>query len=53
MDLCITLLTEAIIGAHELNSKRYQHEAREVYDLLRIAWPREDAIKQLGKDHFS
>jgi tetratricopeptide (TPR) repeat protein len=52
MDLCITLLTEAIIGAHELNSKRFQHEAREIYDMFRIAWPREDAIKKLGKDHF-
>src|SRR5579859_2776737 len=52
MDLCITLLTEGVTGAKELDSKHYQHEAREVYDLLHAAWPREDAIKQLGKKHF-
>ena len=52
MNLCIKLLTEAITGANELNSKRYIGEARECYNLLRIAWPREDAIKKLGEDHF-
>jgi transcriptional regulator with XRE-family HTH domain len=52
MRLCITLLTEAIRGAKELGSERYKREARETFDLLRIAWPREDAIKTLGKDHF-
>ena len=52
MDLCITLLTEAITGARGLNSQWYIREAHEVFDLFRIAWPREDAIKQLGKDHF-
>ena len=52
MDLCIKLLTEAITGAEELKSLHYQQEAREVYNLLKIAWPREDAIKKLGRDHF-
>jgi len=52
MGLCVKLLTEAIIGAKEWNSKNDQREAREVYNLLRVVWPREDAIKQLGKDHF-
>jgi len=52
MDLCITLLTEAITGAKELDNKHYVREAREAYNLFRIAWPREDAIKQLGKKHF-
>ncbi len=52
MGLCTTLLTDGIVGARELDSKRYQHEARMVYNLFRIAWPREDAIKRLGKDHF-
>ncbi len=52
MDLCITLLTEGITGARELDSKWYIREAHECYNLLRIAWPREDAIKKLGKDHL-
>jgi hypothetical protein len=52
MDLCIKLLTEAITGAKELASERYKREARECYGLFRIAWPRETAIKELGKDHF-
>ncbi len=52
MDLCIKLLTEAITGATELDSERYKREARECYRLLCVAWPREDAIKKLGKDHF-
>jgi transcriptional regulator with XRE-family HTH domain len=52
MDLCIRLLTEAITGAKELGSARYQREARETFDLLKIAWPREDAIKTLSKEHF-
>jgi hypothetical protein len=53
MNLCITLLTEVITGARELDSKWYIREAHETFDLLRIAWPRENAIKKLGKDHFS
>ncbi len=52
MELCITLLTEAITEATELNSQWYIREAHETFDLFRIAWPREDAIKKLGKDHF-
>jgi tetratricopeptide (TPR) repeat protein len=52
MGLCITLLNEAITGAEELGSEHYQHEARQCYSLFRAAWPREDAIKRLGKDHF-
>jgi tetratricopeptide (TPR) repeat protein len=52
MNLCITLLTEAITGAKDLDSKWYIREAHETFDLFRIAWPREDAIKRLGKDHF-
>lgn len=52
IDLCITLLTEAITGANELGSKHYIREAREAYSLLRIAWPREQAIKNLGRNHF-
>jgi tetratricopeptide (TPR) repeat protein len=53
MDLCIKLLSEVVTGAKELDCKRYQDEASEVYDLLRIAWPREDVIKTLGRDYFS
>jgi hypothetical protein len=52
MDLCVKLLTESITRAEELNSQRFKREAHEVYDLLKIAWPREDAIKKLGRDHF-
>ncbi len=52
MGLCVTLLTEAIIRAEELNSKEYIRKARAAYDLLRLVWPREDAIKTLGRDHF-
>ncbi|TMC21172.1 MAG: hypothetical protein E6J34_10355 [Chloroflexi bacterium] len=36
----------------ELGRERYQREAHECYDIFRIAWPREDAIKTPGKDHF-
>ena len=52
MDLCVTLVTEAITGATELDSERYKCEARECYTLLRIVWQRENAIKALGRDHF-
>jgi tetratricopeptide (TPR) repeat protein len=52
MSLCITLLTDAITGATELDSQWYIREAHEVFDLFRIAWPREDAIKRLGRDYF-
>jgi len=52
MDLCITLLTEAITGARELKSQRYKQKARECYNLLRVAWPREQAVKTLGREHF-
>jgi tetratricopeptide (TPR) repeat protein len=52
MDLCIKLLTEAITRAEELNSTIYIRKTRECYDMLRLVWPREDAIKKLGKDHF-
>jgi tetratricopeptide (TPR) repeat protein len=52
MDLCITLLTEGITEATELDSQWYVREAHEVFDLLRIVWPHENAVKQLGKDHF-
>jgi transcriptional regulator with XRE-family HTH domain/tetratricopeptide (TPR) repeat protein len=52
MDLCVKLLTEAITRAEELNSTIYIRKARECYDMLRLVWPREDAIKKLGKDHF-
>ncbi len=52
MDLCVTLLTEGITGARELDSQRFIREARECYNLLRIAWPRETVIKQLGREHF-
>lgn len=49
MNLCISLLTEAVTGAKELGSKRYIREAREVHDMLRLVWPREDAVKTLGE----
>ena len=52
MGLCVTLVTEAITGATELDSERYKCEARECYNLLRIVWQRENAIKALGRDHF-
>jgi transcriptional regulator with XRE-family HTH domain/tetratricopeptide (TPR) repeat protein len=52
MGLCIKLLTESITRAEELNSQRFIREAGEVYDLFKIAWPREGAIKTLGRDHF-
>lgn len=52
MALCVKLLSEAITGAKELGSKHYQQEARKCYDLLRAAWPREQAIKTLGRDYF-
>ena len=52
MELCVKLLTEGITGAVELDSKWYIREAHAIHDLLHAAWPREDAIKTLGKDHF-
>ena len=52
MDLCVNLVTEAITGAKALGSQSYQQEARACYNLLHAAWPREDAIKRLGKEHF-
>ncbi len=52
MDLCITLLTEGITGARQLGSECFISEAHDVFDLFRIAWPREDAIKTLGRDYF-
>jgi len=52
MDLCISLLTKGITGARELGSKMHENEAGEVYGLLRIAWPREEAVKRLGREHF-
>jgi hypothetical protein len=52
MELCITLLTEGITEARELDSKWYIREAHAVYNLLRIAWPREEAIRNLGRDYF-
>ena len=52
MDLCITLLTDAITGAEELDSEHYKCEARVCYNLLRAAWSHEDSIKKLGRDHF-
>jgi transcriptional regulator with XRE-family HTH domain len=52
LDLCIRLLTEAIIGATELSSRLNIREASEAYNLLRIAWPNEGRVKNLGKEHF-
>lgn len=52
MTICVTQLTEGIVGAKELGSKWYIREARECYNLLRVAWPRENAVKTLGRDHF-
>jgi transcriptional regulator with XRE-family HTH domain len=52
MDLCTKLLSEAVTGAKELNSKLFIREARACYNLLRVAWPREQAIKALGREHF-
>jgi hypothetical protein len=52
MGLCVKLLTEAITGARELGSERFKREASETFGLLKIAWPREGAIKTLGRDHF-
>jgi tetratricopeptide (TPR) repeat protein len=47
MDLCITLLTESITGAKELDSKLFIRKARECCNLLRAAWPRETEVKKL------
>ena len=52
MGLCVKLLTEGITGAKELGSERYESEAHEVFNLLRVAWPRENAVKMLGREHF-
>jgi transcriptional regulator with XRE-family HTH domain/tetratricopeptide (TPR) repeat protein len=52
MELCVDLLTKAITGAKELDSKLYIRKAGECFTLMRVAWPREQAIKTLGKDHF-
>ena len=49
MGLCVKLLSEAIPAAVELGSRRYIAEARECHTLLRVAWPREQAVKQLSE----
>ncbi len=52
MGLCVQLLTEGIAGAKELGSERYIREARACYNLLRLVWQHEQAIKTLGREHF-
>jgi hypothetical protein len=52
MDLCVDLVTKSVMGAKELGSEHYLREASEVYNLLRIAWPTEPAIKKLGCEYF-
>ena len=52
MNLCIKLLTESITGAKQLDSKLFIRKARQCYHLLRVAWPHEDAIRTLGREHF-
>jgi hypothetical protein len=47
MQLCIDLWMQGIAGAKEVDSKHYIDEARQLYDLLRVAWPGEDAVKKL------
>jgi tetratricopeptide (TPR) repeat protein len=52
MGLAISHWEQGIIGAKELGSERFVHEARKAYPILVAAWPREDAIKKLRKDYF-
>jgi len=52
MGLCVDLITKSVTGAKELGSEHYLREASEVYNLLRIAWPREEAVKKLGREYF-
>jgi len=52
MDLCVKLLTESVRRAEELSNTTYIHKAHGIYDILRLVWPREPAIKRLGKEYF-
>ena len=52
MGLCVKLLTEGITGAEELNSTGFIRRAHEAFNLFRVAWPRENAVKTLGREHF-
>jgi hypothetical protein len=52
MHSLLKLVTETITGAEEPDSKRYKREAQACYNLLRILWRHETAIKKLGRDHF-
>jgi tetratricopeptide (TPR) repeat protein len=52
MGLAVDMLTEAVIGAKELDSAAYKEEASKLYDLFRIVWPREETVKKLGREHF-
>jgi tetratricopeptide (TPR) repeat protein len=52
MDLCVQLLTEGITGARELDSEQYIRKAHACYDILRLVWQHEQAIKTLGREHF-
>jgi len=47
MGLCVRLWTEGTTGAKELGSKHYTDEAYESRNLLKAAWPREQAVKDL------
>jgi hypothetical protein len=52
MGLCVKLLTEAMTRVEELDSKGFIEKASEVYEMLRLVWPREHTVKQVGRDHF-
>ncbi len=47
MQLCIDLWTQGITDAKALGSELFIQEARECYNLLCAAWPREDAVQEL------
>jgi tetratricopeptide (TPR) repeat protein len=47
MDYCIDFWTQGIQGAHELHSEIRFSQSRQVYDMLRAAWPGEQRVKGL------
>jgi tetratricopeptide (TPR) repeat protein len=52
MGIALKLWTEGMEGARDLGSKMWIGEARNLYDLFRIAWPAENAIKRLKKEYL-
>jgi hypothetical protein len=50
-DLAVSLWTQGITEARELGSKHFIDRAYESYNLLRAAWPTEDAVKKL-REYF-